>query len=70
MKKLLARSKAFAVGAGTTLAVASGSAMAELPAEVTTEIASVKADITSAGALIIGLAVVAMGIRWVKATFF
>lgn len=51
-------------------AVAAGSAYAELPADVATEIATVKTDITTAGGLIIGLAVVAMGIRWVKATFF
>jgi len=51
-------------------AVTAGAAYAELPAAVATEIATVKADISTAGGLIIGLAVVAMGIRWVKATFF
>lgn len=37
---------------------------------VTAEIAGVKADILEVGGLIIGLAVTAMGIRWVRATFF
>lgn len=31
---------------------------------------TVAADITEAGAFIIGLAVLALGIRWTKATFF
>ena len=39
-------------------------------AAVATEIAGVKADILEVGGLIIGLAVTAMGIRWVRATFF
>jgi hypothetical protein len=50
--------------------VAAGAANAALDAAVTTEIANTSANITEAGTLIIGLAVVAMGVRWVKATFF
>lgn len=37
---------------------------------VTTAIAGVKADILQVGSLIIGLAVAAMGIKWVRASFF
>lgn len=47
-----------------------GAANAALDASVTTAVAGTSADITEAGTLIIGLAVVAMGVRWVKATFF
>jgi hypothetical protein len=52
------------------LAVVGASAHAALPEGVTTQFTSTQADIVEAGGLIIGLAVVAMGIRWVKATFF
>jgi hypothetical protein len=73
MKKTAAQirrfgSKLAVVGAGAG-ALASA-AYAELPATVTTEITNTRSDIAEAGALIIGLAVVAMGYRWVKATFF
>lgn len=63
MKKLLS------VGLGS-LAVVGNSAFAALPTAVTDQFTATTADITEAGGLIIGLAVVAMGIRWVKATFF
>lgn len=45
-------------------------AHAALDAAVTSAVATTSADITEAGTLLIGLAVVAMGVRWVKATFF
>jgi hypothetical protein len=45
-------------------------AMAAIDAAVTTAMGEVSTDIATIGTLIIGLAVVALGIRWVKATFF
>lgn len=45
-------------------------ANAALDASVTTAIAGTSADISEAGTLIVGLAVIAMGFRWLKATFF
>jgi hypothetical protein len=45
-------------------------AMAAIDAAVTTAMAEVSTDITTIGGLIITLAAVALGIRWVKATFF
>ncbi|WP_036550820.1 major capsid protein [Neptunomonas japonica] len=45
-------------------------AHAALDAAVTTQVATTSADITEAGTLLVGLAVVAMGMRWLKATFF
>lgn len=50
--------------------VLSSQANAALDAGIATAVATTSADITEAGVLIIGLAVVAMGVRWVKATFF
>ena len=56
---------------GATLAsVIAMPSQAALDAAVGTAVAGVSADITEAGVLIIGLAAVAMGVRWVKATFF
>jgi hypothetical protein len=45
-------------------------ALAAIDASVTTAMGEVGTDIATIGTLIIGLAVVALGIRWVKATFF
>lgn len=53
-----------------SLLLASSASFAAIDAGVTTAISEVSADITTVGGLIIGLAVVAMGIKWVKATFF
>ncbi|SIS44643.1 major capsid protein [Neptunomonas antarctica] len=64
MKKLAAG------GVAVSGLVVMASANAALDAAVTTQIATTSADITEAGTLLIGLAVVAMGLRWVKATFF
>lgn len=43
---------------------------AAVPAEVKETIKDVKEDISTIGWLLIGLAAVAMGIRWIKAQFF
>lgn len=43
---------------------------AVLPADFTTQMDAVQADITTVGGALIALAVVAVGIKWVKATFF
>lgn len=59
-----------AVATLVALSLASLNASAALDAAVTTAVATTSADISEAGGLIIGLAVVAMGVRWVKATFF
>ena len=56
--------------AASTASVVAIPAHAALDVAVTTAVATTSADITEAGVLIIGLAVVAMGVRWVKATFF
>lgn len=63
------------VVASSVLGVASAFAQEEtgsglLPSEVTSSISAVGADITTVGVAIIGLAVIALGIRWIKATFF
>lgn len=42
----------------------------EVIAEVLATLGGVEGDIVTVGGAIIGLAAVAMGIRWVKATFF
>lgn len=52
--------------AGTTLMVMAGSAMAALPASVTTDLATAKSDIVDVGAIVIGLAVAVAAIFWVK----
>lgn len=51
------------------LALASPS-FAALDTAVTTAISGAQADVVEAGGLIIGMAAAAMGLRWVKATFF
>lgn len=45
-------------------------AVSVVDASVTTQISDTEADILTVGGAIISLAVVAMAIRWVKATFF
>lgn len=56
------------------LATVSGSAFAQETSAVVTAgtdaIASLSGDIALVGAAIVGVAGVAMGIKWVKATFF
>ena len=41
-----------------------------LPADFSTSMDAVGADITTVGGALIGLSVIAVGIKWVKATFF
>lgn len=64
------RSKGAKVSAAVSaLALASSANAASiLPANFS--MADVSADITTVGGALIGLAVVAVGIKWVKATFF
>ena len=50
--------------------LAAQNASAALSTEVTTAITNSQADVVEAGGLIIAMAAVAMGLRWVKATFF
>lgn len=47
-----------------------GSGSSVLPADFQTTMDGVSADITTVGGALIALAVVAVGIKWVKATFF
>lgn len=64
------RSKGAKVSAAVSaLALASSANAASiLPANFSMD--DVSADITTVGGALIGLAVVAVGIKWVKATFF
>ena len=62
------RTKVAAVGA--SLAAFSLPTLAALDVGVTTAISDSQADVVEAGGLIIGMAAVAMGLRWVKAQFF
>ena len=52
------------------LLLGASSSFAALSTEVTTAITNSQADVVEAGGLIIAMAAVAMGLRWVKATFF
>lgn len=76
MPKLLnaARNRAgvWVATASTVVAASmvSAPAMAAVDAAITTELATVKTDMLTVGGLIIALAAAALGIRWVKATFF
>ncbi len=59
------------VGIGTGMIMASvGSAYAALPEAVNTQVGETTGNLNEAGALLVGLAVVAMGWRWLKAAFF
>jgi hypothetical protein len=62
--------KKLAAGGAAVSAMVVVPAHAALDAAVTTQVATTSADITEAGTLLVGLAVVAMGMRWLKATFF
>ena len=55
---------------GSMLAATNAFAVSVVDAGVATQVADTQTDIITVGGLVIGLAVVAMGIRWVKATFF
>lgn len=69
VRKMLKKSKRLIAASGIAAMAASG-ANAALDTAVTTQFATTTADVTEAGVLIISLAAVALGIRWVKATFF
>jgi hypothetical protein len=68
------KSRVGAVATAITAAVVSGQVAAQqdsvLPADFSGTMDGVSADITTVGGALIGLAVVAVGIKWVKATFF
>lgn len=66
------RSKGVKIVTATSALILAGSVQAAsiLPASFETSMADVNTDITTVGGALIGLAVVAVGIKWVKATFF
>lgn len=66
------RSKGVKVTAAASALVLAGSAQAAsiLPSGFSASMDEVSTDITTVGGALIGLAVVAVGIKWVKATFF
>ena len=66
------RSKGAKFGTAVTALAATAGAHAEsiLPSTFATDMGDVKLDITTVGAALSGLAVAAVGIKWVKATFF
>lgn len=66
------RSKGAKIATATSALVLAGSAQAAsiLPSTFSSDMADVNTDITTVGGALIGLAVVAVGIKWVKATFF
>ena len=74
MKKLLKKWRnAAAVSAaavGISIQQAHAAYSSVVPADFATDMAAVNADILAIGVALIGLAVTAVGIKWVKATFF
>lgn len=64
------RKSAHILGVVTACAVLSSPTFAALDVGVTTAISDAQANVVEAGGLIIGMAAAAMGLRWVKATFF
>ncbi len=64
------RSKGAKIATATSALVLAGSANAASVLPTGFSFADVEADITTVGGALIGLAVVAVGIKWVKATFF
>lgn len=65
------RSKGLKVVAAAAALFSAGAAQASvLPSTFQTDMDGVSADITTVGGALIALAVVAVGIKWVKATFF
>ena len=53
-----------------TAAVSIGAQASILPADFQTQMDTVGTDITTVGGALIALAVIAVGVKWVKATFF
>lgn len=70
LKGFLSRKLAVVSAVVSASLLSAVSATAAIDVGVTTAMAEVGTDIATIGTLIIGLAVVALGIRWVKATFF
>lgn len=70
MKKLLKKWRNRAAVAAATVGMAATAKASNLPASFADDIAAVGTDITTVGGSLIGLAVIAVGIKWVKATFF
>ncbi|WP_331345989.1 major capsid protein [Cellvibrio sp. UBA7661] len=68
----VARSKGVKIATATSALILTGSAHAAsiLPSTFSADMGDVSTDITTVGGALIGLAVVAVGIKWVKATFF
>lgn len=68
----IARSKGAKIATAASALVLAGSAQAAslLPSTFSADMSGVSTDITTVGGALIGLAVVAVGIKWVKATFF
>ncbi len=66
------RSKGAKIATATSALVLAGSVQAAsiLPSTFESDMGEVKTDILAVGGVLIGLAVVAVGIKWVKATFF
>ena len=64
------RSKGAKIATATSALVLAGAANAASVLPTGFSLAEVEADITTVGGALIGLAVVAVGIKWVKATFF
>lgn len=64
--------KLFAVVSVSALvpSLAMAQATSLLPADLVENIGQVGVDITTVGMAIIGIAVIALAIRWIKATFF
>jgi len=69
---VLLRSKGakFGTAVSALTLTASANAASILPSTFGADMDSVSGDITTVGGALIGLAVVAVGIKWVKATFF
>lgn len=55
---------------GAVLGAFSLPTYADVPAEVTTAITDAGADIATIGSALIGIAVIAMTFKWLKASFF
>jgi hypothetical protein len=62
--------KMAAVSAAVSGALVAGAAQAQTVLPTDFSMADVNADILTIGGALIGLAVTAVGIKWVKATFF
>lgn len=58
------------VAVGSAAALVGANTHAALPENVTSQLTAVQANITEVGGAIVLLAVVALGFRWLKATFF